>query len=225
MFLGVQGVSPGASPPFGIRQGTIVTWDVLSGENTISVAGAVLTNVPFMTPGTFFILQAGDPVILLTMRGSWFILGRTVNPGGVQGVGRFTALPVGLNSGTVSNYSLSTTLVTKVSLTVNVPSWAEVCTVDVSLHALAQNNSGASDFLQVGLGLNGGTQAINTSATVPTATYGSTGVRYSNQVFVTPGGTLTIDAQLRAIGGAWAANASNFAFFNGFAIWNSDLGG
>lgn len=213
----------GGGGDYGFRQGTVLTYNVLSGSNTISVAGTVLTDVPFLNPGGYTIYQPGDVVILIRMRSSWAILGRVTIPTGTKAIGRYTELSAAYSSGGSTNYSLTTGVVTKDTLTIPVPSWAEVATVSATALVFAKNSTGATDFLNCQLSI-GGFAVTWTSASVPTLAWASMTVTSHEDLLVTPGGTLTITAGLFATGAAWAANALNSVSLEAAVAWTSANG-
>lgn len=76
--------SPG--PAVGYRQGVIVTWDPDTAENTVSVGGTLFTNLNILNTSEASILAAGDVVGILTLPGTWAILGRLTIPGTPEAV-------------------------------------------------------------------------------------------------------------------------------------------
>jgi hypothetical protein len=70
----------------GFRQGVIITWNPDTAENTVSVAGSVLTNLPILNTSEASLLDTGDVVAVITMGSSFAILGRLVIPGTPQAV-------------------------------------------------------------------------------------------------------------------------------------------
>jgi hypothetical protein len=85
-------LAPAPGPALGFRQGVIVTWDQASAENTVSVGGSLLTNVPILNTSEAAILQAGDVVGILTSGATWGILGRFTIPGTPEAVSSLSAL-------------------------------------------------------------------------------------------------------------------------------------
>ncbi|HEY0638721.1 MAG TPA: hypothetical protein VGD67_13810 [Pseudonocardiaceae bacterium] len=73
----------GGDPPgLTFHQGTILTWNAQTGQNTVAVAGAVLTDVPMAQQGPEALtIRAGQVVTLLGWRSSFWILGRVATPG------------------------------------------------------------------------------------------------------------------------------------------------
>ena len=61
-----------------VHKGVLDAYDSGTGENTVSVAGGTLENLPRLDTGVT--LTAGDVVVLIRLRSSWAILGRIVAP-------------------------------------------------------------------------------------------------------------------------------------------------
>lgn len=72
---------PPPSDQLGFRQGTVVSFDLDNGTNTIDVGGAQLTNVPLLNVTDSVSLEPGTVVALLTWKSSWWIIGRVIIPG------------------------------------------------------------------------------------------------------------------------------------------------
>lgn len=219
----LSGLFPGrGDDPFGFRQGVVLTFGLLDGTNTIDVGGTVLTNVPFLNPGGYTILAAGDVVVLIRMRSSWAILGRVTVPGGTRAIGRYTELSGTYSAPFASGFALTTSFVTAANLAITVPQWAEVATITATLMALALNTAAVDHFLY-GQILVGGGSAAFPSATAPPSKWAQVTVLYHTQVAVVGGSTLSLQGQVRA-SAAWAANASNQAFLQATIAWNSNDG-
>lgn len=80
---GVQG--PTGDQDFALVQGRIVSWDRLTGLNTVEVNGAFLTNVSALHSGVPTWFNAGDSVQLIRKQSRYFILGKVASPGGTAG--------------------------------------------------------------------------------------------------------------------------------------------
>lgn len=68
-------------PGLGFRQGTVVSYNSLTGENTIQVGGGLVADLPILNTSEALLLEAGSVVGILTAGSSWFILGRITVPG------------------------------------------------------------------------------------------------------------------------------------------------
>ncbi|PRX48689.1 hypothetical protein B0I33_104507 [Prauserella shujinwangii] len=78
---------PGGNPAsgggdIGFHQGVVTAWNASTGENTLTVAGGVVNNVPVLTTADSIMLNVGDVVGLLRFKSTYFILGRIAPPGG-----------------------------------------------------------------------------------------------------------------------------------------------
>lgn len=89
------------SNKLGIRQGVILSWDSTDGSNSVSVGGTILTDLTIMNPSEAAYFQAGDVVNILTLPGTWGILGRFVVPGSAQAIAALSAFKT--QSATVSD--------------------------------------------------------------------------------------------------------------------------
>ena len=73
-------LSPFDPPALSYHQGVIKQWNVQTGENIISVNGALIHNVPMLNITEALVLRAGMVVGLLRSNNSYFMLGRIVVP-------------------------------------------------------------------------------------------------------------------------------------------------
>jgi hypothetical protein len=71
---------PDDAPPLGFRQGVVLTWNQTTAENTISVGGTVLVDVPCVNSFEAQALLPGDIVGILKFGSAWFVLGRITGP-------------------------------------------------------------------------------------------------------------------------------------------------
>lgn len=95
-------LAPQAAPGMGFRQGTILTWNQATAENTVDVGGATLTNVPILNTNEALLLATGDVVALMTAGPSWFILGRVTVPGTPQAATALDAASNGIVAATIT---------------------------------------------------------------------------------------------------------------------------
>ena len=130
----------------GFRQGVVLTWDQTTAENTVSVGGAVLTNVPVLNTSEAVSLTAGAVVGLLTSGPSWFILGRITIPGTPEAasalaIGRTTSAQVGTAQATASgSYTDLATAGPEVEATIG-PSGKCLVIVSTEIRVLAPRGS------------------------------------------------------------------------------------
>lgn len=66
---------PNGPQDLGYRQGTMLAWNGLTGENSVDVAGTQLDNLPVVSSGTLA-LAVGDVVSLIRFRSTYMIMGR-----------------------------------------------------------------------------------------------------------------------------------------------------
>ncbi len=218
-------------PPLAVRQGTIVSFSLFTGLSQVNIGGAVFDNVPLLSPAGMVFFKTGDPVLLLRFGSSWTILGRTVSVGGsISAIGRFFEVSGTYSGATGSGYALTTSYVTQATLAISVPIWAEVATITATLASQARNTSGAADLTQARILFPDGNTVAMTGTSTPTgaaaalSNFSSQTVNGHYQMAVTPGGTLTLEGQVKAFGASWAANAGNAAFVQATVAWNSNDG-
>lgn len=211
-------------PEWGLRQGIILTWDALAGTSTVQVGGAVLTDLPFLSEAGQVFYSAGDPVLLIRYKSSWAIVGRYVAPGAQAAIGRYFELTGAYDATPGTNFSLTTSYVTKNTVSVYVPTWARVATGTVSFVANARNSTAAEDFLNARILLAGIPWAGAVSPTVPAGKWGSATVLAHFQVLVTPGGTIELEGQLATTTAAWTAHTSAAAHAQATVTFNSNVG-
>ncbi|MFF5992576.1 hypothetical protein [Prauserella flavalba] len=72
----------GQNSDLGFHQGVITEWNSLTGENTLMVAGGVVSNIPVLSTADSVLLNVGDTVGLIRFKSTYFILGRIASPGG-----------------------------------------------------------------------------------------------------------------------------------------------
>lgn len=79
----------------GLRSGTVVAWDQVTGANVVDVDGVLVSNVPILNTSEAALLIPGDVVKILTTgtgASSWGILGRFTIPGSAQAVTSLNAI-------------------------------------------------------------------------------------------------------------------------------------
>lgn len=145
--------APPPAEPF--RQGEILTFNPATGENTVRVGGAVLTNLPILVGGDTVNFAPGNAVILLKYRSSWAILGRIVSAGNEALTG--TAVDFYANTQiNVTPTNITNSFQTFASQTIPTPSWANSMLIMSITHAIVANSSGASDSVRMMTDINGG---------------------------------------------------------------------
>jgi len=84
----------GKSEGVGFRQGTVLAYNPLTGENTILVGGGIVTNLPILNTSEALLLEAQSVVGILTAGPSWFILGRITVPNTPQALTALNAIRI-----------------------------------------------------------------------------------------------------------------------------------
>jgi hypothetical protein len=99
------------------RQGTVVTWNQSTGENTVNVGGSILANLPVLTTSEVTSLEAGDVVGLLRSGTQYFVLGRIDLAGSAGGNLNIGAGSAGRG---LLDYAFATSALPSGGVTVNV---------------------------------------------------------------------------------------------------------
>lgn len=79
--LYTTGVDPGPAQPMAYRQGTVVTWNPLTAQNTVLVGGTVMADLPILNTSEARLLGPGAKVGLMVAGRTTMILGRITIPG------------------------------------------------------------------------------------------------------------------------------------------------
>ncbi len=80
-----------------IHTGVILSWDPVSGANTVLVNNSAIDNLKSVQPGLAARYSAGDTVVVIRKQTQYFILGKVAAPGGAAG-----SAPVGNTLSTVN---------------------------------------------------------------------------------------------------------------------------
>lgn len=209
-------------PGVGFRQGTVVAWNSTTGENTVSVAGGTLTNIPVLNTGEAIALKAGHTVGLLTFNGSWFILGRITKPNDPN----FAAASVAFGGAgsQVFNFALTTSMTTIASSNeLVVPDWADEAIVHVTGAATVVNTTGATDSFAFRVGCNGGNGGGAWNQLVSGAIGPNAASSRNRFTSLSGGEILQITGEAQTLTANWAANASNGMFIHAIALYKSNV--
>jgi hypothetical protein len=214
------------------RQGTVVAWDANTGNNTIEVGGAFLTNVPILNSGEAIALKAGHVVGLLTWLSSWFILGRITVPGDPEFASASVAFDA--SSNTASNFAVNTggpNIV--VTTTLDVPAWADEALITVNVTASLHNTRNVCDFALVFAYIEGvpGIGAFAGYSGADDVIGGEVGALSWNaqsafaQLVVNVSGvpTITCTGRVQANGANWTADALNTIQIGASATFRSTV--
>lgn len=194
-------------PPF--AQGQLVTFNPLTGQNTVNVNGSVYTNLPLLNVPDVVNMVAGSVVMLAQLGGSYAIMGRVVVPSSSQ-LNSSVILPIAAG-GSHNNFAITTGATNVQTNTITAPAWANF----VSFIAVGAGcvESGTSTFYQAEI-----TWALSspvTTANGANVTQTTTGAGQNtcfacsasaSRVAITPGATLTVNVSMLA-GAGIAANA------------------
>lgn len=141
-------------PDVGFHQGRVMSWNLGSSENTISMAGAVLSNVPVLNGTEPLLLKEGDVVGMLRFKTSYFVLGRIIVPGQTE-LGSLPGLQQGVGA-TETSFSLSSDSVNVASAVFQVPEWANQALVMCNAHATVNNVEATPRFVYLAATVSGG---------------------------------------------------------------------
>lgn len=217
-------------PPVGAQlgQGEILTWDSLTGANTIAWAGSVLTDVPVLNTAEAITFKAGHIVVLLGQGNSWFIIGRVTKPGDPA----FASASVGFaaKNGQFTNFGLTTSLVNDAFVTLSVPSWADEVAILAVGSCTLVNTTATADFASCAVFIDGvtgpGVQcgfAPIGDATIKNNHVGTMTASSTRIYTVTGGSTIQADLRIRSQTNPWAASATNIAEISAMAIFRSTV--
>ncbi|MDX3006744.1 hypothetical protein PWY87_34070 [Kribbella solani] len=209
-------------PGVRFRQGTILSWNAQTGENTVDLAGGTLTNVPIINTGEAIALRAGHVVGMLGQGSTWFIIGRVTPPNDPN----FAAASVAFGSAgaQVFGFALSTAMVLKASSNeLVVPDWADEAVVFVGGQTQAVNTTAAKDSYAFRVGCSAGNGG-GTFQTVTAGDIGHIGAVSRNRFTGLSGGeVLQITGEAQSLGAAWPLHASNSMFIHAIAIYKSNI--
>lgn len=210
---------PPVKSDFGFHQGKVIAWNPATAENTLSMAGATLTDVPILNGTEVPLLEVGHTVSMLRWKSSYFILGRIIVPNAPD----IGALPGGLagTGTTATNFALPTTGTVIASGTLAVPSWANQALVLCVANASVVNGSGSTAFAYLAATISGGYggemyQSVTNSTTghVSAATQYLLGEGAPDGL----GDFITVAAQMRS-SNSWSANSGNIASVHAVATF------
>lgn len=198
-------VTPGGAPQTEFRQGVVVTFDSSTGNNTINVAGSVLTNVPTLNPLDAINYATNTVLLLLRMGASWVIVGRPALTGQTNGL--FVQETQTDNAGSFDLATGSGVFATPAGQngSVTAPPWANRMAFFATATMFATNTSASADFAYVQV-LETTTSATSQPMQMGLAV-GATGCvtssKSASSVAITGGATFSLRAQCRTNANAW----------------------
>jgi hypothetical protein len=213
----------GGEPGVRFRQGVIESWNAATGENSVSMAGGLLINVPILNTGEAIALRAGHVVGLLGQGRTWFILGRVTPSGDPNFAGASVAFATIGNQ--VTGIGINGTQTVKVSASTTAPTWADEALVMLTATCTAVNSDPANVAGQAILvpRINGAIGIANTvgvgAANVPFGNLASLAGTKSS--IITNPGVITVDAQIYTNGATWPANPLTAAAVDAIAVFRS----
>lgn len=210
-------------PGVRFRQGTVLTWDAETGENTIDLAGGTLTDVPILNTGEAIALKAGHVVGLLGQGKSWFIIGRVTPPNDPNFASASVAF--GGEGASSLNFSITTSHLDKVTDTMAVPDWVDEAIVLCTVNATIANTTANTYYVSMVAVIDGtpGGQAAtglgpNGSSVDLAAVSCSAQRRITN-----PGSTISFAAQMWTTSGTVPASGATIVNLDAIAIFRSTV--
>jgi hypothetical protein len=212
-----------SQPGVRFRQGTILTWDGNTGENTIDLAGGTLQNVPVLNTSEAIALKAGHVVGLLGQGSSFFIIGRITPPNDPN----FAAASVAFAGAGASatNFGLSTSAADIITDTMAVPSWADEAIVLATGNCQLTNPTAVIDFATIQVTIDGvgggGSQCGFSPVGHASGNYTNSMAVSAQRLISAPGSTITVATRLNAQGAVWGVQPSNRANIDAIAVFRS----
>jgi hypothetical protein len=208
--------------PFDFHVGVITAFDSETGANTVHVRGTDIPDVPMLNSTSTVTLGVGDNVVVLKYRTGYFILGRIISPNSADFGSEATDFDGYVYSTT--NFSVSTTLTTKVSQIFVAPTWASGALINAVVHFNMRNVSGVQSLFYTRVsGLIGNTGALNFASAamfcdVANTFFGYTGSSFSQALNIFPGEKITISGQVSS-DFASAANTFNRCYLSTMLVY------
>lgn len=210
------------------RQGTVLDWNADTGENTIDLAGGILTDVPILNTGEAVALKAGHVVGLLGQGSAWFIIGRVTPPNSADFAGASVAF--GNVNLTTTNWAPTTggTFVID-SAPIAIPDWADEALVMATVNARVVNTRTVADTVSLSplitTTFGGGAYGSETAATLAASNNGALTNSQSRLLtgFDPTAEDVTVTVLVRTLGANWATHVSNTAILSAIAIFRSTV--
>lgn len=210
-------------PGVRFRQGTILTWNASTGQNTVDLAGGTLTDVPILNTSEAIALKAGHVVGLLGQGSTWFIVGRVTPPNDPSFASASVAF--GGNGVSTTNFTVPTTPTTRATLSIPTPAWADEAVVLVTANCSLLNTEASIQFASLKVLIDGVQGGAATSGFAPDGD--ASGAYYqsmtaSAQRVITPGASIALAAQVWNQGStAWGADTTQQCNLDAIAIFRS----
>ncbi|QFU87886.1 hypothetical protein [Amycolatopsis sp. YIM 10] len=99
-LMAAQAQAPQQSADIGYHTGVVVSWDPISGANTVDINGQQFVNLRVLSSGPGVLFASNDTVVLMRIKTTYFILGRVAAPGAGAALAMRTAFAA--NTGTLS---------------------------------------------------------------------------------------------------------------------------
>lgn len=197
----------------GFHQGLVLSWNNLTGENTVRIAGAAITDVPMLNIGDTTNILVGDTVAILRYRNSYFIIGRVIVPN--TSAFASSAFAYETIDDRASNFVVPmSTPTTVASASGTIPTWANFGIVSARLDFSAFNQTGARDTIYAQIDVNGSFAGPELFSDVENSRIAYIGASYAPSItFISPG-AWTLNGQVRSSNNSFVASTFNVAYLS-----------
>lgn len=207
-----------APQPLTMRQGTVVTWNSETGENSVIVDGGLLENLPILNTSESIALKTGMVVVLVRWSSQYYILGRVTRPNDPGFAG--AAVDFKGDWGSYNEFELRADTLLYIGKTLPVPLWADQALVFVTANMSVVNTTGAADYAQLEAVIDGG-PGRPAYPLIGAGILGTMAVSAQRVISVVGGGTIGVGTWWRTYGANWPSHGSNIVNFDSFAIFRS----
>lgn len=202
----------------GFHQGIITAFNQSTGENTVVIAGASITDVPMLNIGDSTNLIVGDTVAVIRYRNAYFIIGRVVVPD-TTGFAS-SSFSYETIAERVSNFVVPAgTATTIASASGTIPEWANFGIVTARVDFSAFNQTGARDTIYAMVDINGSFTGPELLSDVENNRVAYVGASFSPSVTFLSPGTWSINGQVRSSNNAFAASTLNVVYVSASVLY------
>lgn len=200
------------------HQGIVTSWDSETGENTVTIAGAPIVDVPMLNIGDTTNILVDDTVAVLRYRNAYFIIGRIVIPG----TGGFASSSFAYETFYDFNDNFvvpAGTPTTVVSSSGTIPVWANFGIASLRIDFAGYNQTGARDSIYSQVDVNGSFNSPELISDVENNRVAYVGTSYAPSITFTSPGTWSINGQVRTSNNAFVASTFNTALVSGSVMY------
>ena len=202
---------PAGQRDIGLRLGTILAWDNLTGANTVDIEGQQFQDLKAIQGGIGIRYTPGDVVVIMKKQTTFFIFGRVASVGGAAGAAVVSdtnnlVYNTGSSGGSFANFPDNGPVVTTYigSSRRALLIWSADCSVSQSKAEIGWAVSGASTMASGSFAATTAQLAEQTTATVVAATVTGSYVMGSGAGLKTGVNTFTMQYRTELFGGTGA---------------------